>query len=180
MRNSALAELLQFVCAPIARRSVGQPLSNCCYALVANGALNPTMLTTIGRALLARPTASSSGLRKSAALPHFPRKRTSSYPVGMSQTRQERTHAPRQAVNLFDHFIGACERGGWTTRSSVFAVLRLITSLVRNRSVTGLASRSVWRRKLPTAYPARFRRQYSSVIEAGPGVDGSLASLRRD
>jgi hypothetical protein len=39
IRNPALAEILQFICAPIARGSIAQPLSNC-YAPVAKSVLN--------------------------------------------------------------------------------------------------------------------------------------------
>jgi hypothetical protein len=66
---SALAESLQFVCAPIARWSIAQPLSNC-YAPVANSALDQRC----GRqsdALRALSTASFTGLGMSVSLPLF-------------------------------------------------------------------------------------------------------------
>ena len=42
------------------------------------------------------------------SLPIFPRKWTSSGPVGMSQTCHNRTHAPQQ--KLFDHLVGAGQK----------------------------------------------------------------------
>jgi hypothetical protein len=39
IRNSALAEILQFICAPTARGSIAQPVSSC-YAPIANSVLN--------------------------------------------------------------------------------------------------------------------------------------------
>src|SRR5579859_2814182 len=37
----------------------------------------------------------------------YPKNRTLSAPVRMSQTCQEETHAPQQKTSLFDHFVGA-------------------------------------------------------------------------
>jgi hypothetical protein len=56
-------------------------------------------------------------------LPVFPRKRTSSPLVGMSQKCQFQTHAPQQTATLFDHLVSALLKLQGHVRPSVLAVL---------------------------------------------------------
>jgi hypothetical protein len=54
-------------------------------------------------------------------LPVFPRKRTSSGTVGMSQTCQQRTHAAQQMAASFDRSTAPNDYDDGTFRSSIVA-----------------------------------------------------------
>src|SRR5216684_637845 len=59
-----------------------------------------------------QPRSKSAVLTAGLSLPVFPC-RAYSVPVGMSQTCQKLTHAPRQTASSFDHLVGAGELTGY-------------------------------------------------------------------
>ena len=92
---------------------------------------------------------------------------------------QLRTHAPQQK-QLFDHLVGAQQRGGGTFRPSAFAVLRLITSSYLVGACTGrsagLAPRGCGRRSRPRSRYVSFIGPVGSGHRLAPSRSRGRAS----